>query len=40
MLFNSDLSKQAQDVTFSRKNVKTDHSIVHFNEAPVVHTTC
>ena len=40
MLFNPDLTKQAQEVIFSRKNIKTDHPIVCFNEAPVAHTTC
>ena len=40
MLFNPDSTKQAQEVIFSRKNIKADHSIIHFNEAPVAHTTC
>ena len=40
MLFNPDLTKQTQEVIFSRKNIKTDHPIVCFNEAPVAHTTC
>ena len=40
MLFNPDLTKQAQEVIFSRKNIKTDHPIVYFNETPVAHTTC
>ena len=40
MLFNPDSTKPAQEVIFSRKNIKTDHPIVYFNEAPVVHTTC
>ena len=40
MLFNSDLTKQAQKTIFSRKNIKTDHPFVYFNEAPVAHTTC
>ena len=48
-LFNLDITKQAQEVIFSRKNTKSDHPIVYFNEAhpiayfneaPVVHTTC
>ena len=39
MLFNSDLTKQAREVVFSRKNIKTDHTIIYFNEAQVVHTT-
>ena len=40
MLLNPDLTKQAQEVIFSRKNIKTDHLLVYFNEAPVGHTTC
>ena len=40
MLFNPDLTKQAQEVIFSRKNIKTDHPIVCFIEALVAHTTC
>ena len=39
LLFNSDLTKQVQEVIFSTKNIKTDHAIVYFNEAPVAHTT-
>ena len=38
--FNPGITKQAQEVIFSRKNIKTDHPIVFFNEAPVVHTPC
>ena len=40
MLFNPDITKQAQEVIFSRKHIKIDHPIVYFNEAPVAHTTC
>ena len=40
MIFNPGITKQAQEVIFSRKNTKTDHPIVFFNEAPVVHTPC
>ena len=40
MLFNPDISNQAQEVIFSRKNTKNDHPIVHFNGALVAHTTC
>ena len=40
MLFNPDLTKQAQEVILSRKNIETDHAIVNFNETSVVHTTC
>ena len=39
-LFNPDITKPAQEVIFSRKNIKTDHPIAHFNEAPVAHTVC
>ena len=35
VLFNPDITKQAQEVIFSRKNIKKDHPIVYFNEAPV-----
>ena len=31
MTFNPDTTKQAQDFIFSRKNAKTDHTIVSFN---------
>ena len=34
------LTEQAQEVIFSRKNIKTYHLIVYFNEAPVARTTC
>ena len=40
MLLNPDLTKQAPEVIFSRKNIKTNHPIAYFNEAPVAHTTC
>ena len=40
MLFNPELTKQPQEVIFSRQSIKTDHPIVYFNEAPVAHTTC
>ena len=40
MLFNPDITKQAQEVIFSRKNTKTDHPIVFFNGAPVADTSC
>ena len=40
MLFNPDLTKQAQEVICSRKSIKTEHPIVCFNEALVAHTTC
>ena len=40
MLFNPNLTKQAQEEILSRKNIETDHAIVNFNETLVVHTTC
>ena len=40
MLFNPDITKQAQAVIFSRKNTKIEHPIVYFNEVSVAHTTC
>ena len=40
MLFNPDVTKQAQEAIFTRKNIKNDHPIVYFNDAPVAHTTC
>ena len=40
MLFNPDITKQAKEVIFSRKNTKTDHRTVFFNEVPVAHTPC
>ena len=44
MLFNPDLTKQTQEIIFSKKKKnkknKTDRRIVYYNEAPVAHTTC
>ena len=40
MLFHPDLTKPAPEAIFSRKNIKTEHPIVCFNEALVAHTTC
>ena len=40
ILFNLDLTKQAQKVIFSRKNIKTGHPIAYSNETPTAHTTC
>ena len=40
MYFNSDITKQAQKVIFSRKSKKIDHPTVYFNHAPVPHTDC
>ena len=35
MTFNPDISKQAQEVIFSRKAVKASHHAVFFNDIPV-----
>ena len=41
MIFNSDVTKQAQEAIFSqKKNTKTDYPIVFFNEAPVAPNPC
>ena len=40
MTFNSDLSKQAQEVIFSRKTIKVRHPFITFNTVPVARTTC
>ena len=37
--FNSDLSKQAQEVSFSKKTHKLFHPTVLFNNIPVQHST-
>ena len=39
MSFNPDPSKQAQEVTFSRKNMKSSHPSVYFNNIPVSSTS-
>ena len=38
MIFNPDLSKQAQEVIFSRKTYKINHPITTFNTIPVART--
>ena len=40
MNFNPDLSKQAQEILFSRKTVKISHPSITFNTAPVACTAC
>ena len=35
MMFNPDLTKQAQEVIFSQKTVKPFHQQVFFDEVPV-----
>ena len=35
MSFNPDISKQPQEITFSRKSVKASHPAVFFNDIPV-----
>ena len=37
MYFNPDISKQAQEVIFSRKDVKAFYPTVFFNDIPVAH---
>ena len=39
MIFNPDLSKQAQGVTFSRKTNKISHPTTSFNTIPVACTS-
>ena len=36
MSFNPDISKQAQEVIFSKKNVNVSHSLLYFNRTPVM----
>ena len=36
MSFNPDISKQAQEGIFSKKNVNTSHPILYFNRNPVI----
>ena len=38
MIFNPDLSKQAQEVIFSRKTYNINHPITTFNTIPVART--
>ena len=40
MSFNPDLSKQAQEVIFSRKASRVDHPLVTFNKSPAAQTPC
>ena len=40
MIFNPDLSKQAQEVIFSRKTNKISHPNTTFNAVPVARTSC
>ena len=40
MYFNPDITKQEQEVIFSRKSKKTDHPTVYFSQAPIAHTNC
>ena len=39
MSFNPDLSKQAQEVLFSRKRVQVNHPDLYFNSSVVQKTT-
>ena len=36
MIFNPDVSKQAQEAVFSRKGITTNHATVYFNNNPVI----
>ena len=36
MTFNPVVSKQAQEVVFSRKGIRTNHATVYFNNDPVI----
>ena len=36
MSFNPDISRQAQEVIFSKKNVNASHPILYFNRTPVI----
>ena len=40
MIFNPDLSKQAQEVIFSRKTNKINHPTITFNTVPVARAPC
>ena len=40
MIFNPILSKQAQEVIFSRKSNKISHPTTTFNTVPVARTSC
>ena len=40
MLFNPDITKQAKEVIFSRRNSKIDHPTVFFNEVFIAYTPC
>ena len=36
MIFSPEVSKQTQEVVFSRKAITTNHTIVYFNNYPVI----
>lgn len=36
MSFNPDISKQAQEIIFSRKNINVSHPLLYFNRTPVI----
>ena len=40
MLFNPDITKQAQEIIFSCKNTMLNHPTIFFSETPVAHTSC
>ena len=39
-LFNLDVTKQAQEASFSRNALETDHPFVYFDNTTDVHTDC
>ena len=36
MIFNPDVSKQTQEVVFSRKAIATKHETVYLNKVPII----
>ena len=40
MAFNPDLSKQVQEIVFSRETHKISHPKLNFNNSPIVQSTC
>ena len=36
MIFNPDVSKQTQEVVFSRKAIATKHATVYLNKVPII----
>ena len=40
MSFNPDISKQAPEITFSKRNIDISHPPLYFNKTPVVVCSC